>query len=122
MAAFTRSTNKESYLTNDNSIGRQIPYAPFFTGSATAVAGWKGASVTYVQQYVGKRYIVSDESAALRPYATGNLMMSYGMVRNGLRLTIRATIQNIWNSDYDVIAYRPMPGTNFLFGIGGSKD
>jgi vitamin B12 transporter len=116
-AAYTRSTPTESYLTNDNSIGHQIPYTPRFTGSAIASGTWRGATLTYVQSYAGTRYITADESAGLAPYTTGNVLVSYTTRHFGPHISINASVQNIWNSRYAVVAYRPMPGINYLIGI-----
>lgn len=122
MAAYTRSTPTESYLTNDNSIGRQIPYTPATTGAGTAALTWRGASITYIQSYAGKRYIVADESAALTSYATGNLILSYTSKRAGPRIALNTSILNIWNNRYAVVASRPMPGRNYLINMAISKD
>ena len=121
-AAYTRSTPTESYLTNDGSIGSQIPYTPLVTGSGLLSCSWKGAMLTYVQNYAGVRYITSDESASLDPYSTGNLMVSYMPPGFHPLITINGSVQNVWNSRYAVVAYRPMPGINYLISISIRVD
>jgi iron complex outermembrane receptor protein len=120
-AAYARSTPTESYLTNDNSIGRQIPYTPRFTGSGVISATWRGLMLSYVHSYTGTRYITADESASLDPYTTGNIMASYTLGKKP-GLSFHAAIQNIWDSPYAVVAYRPMPGINYLISIAISGD
>ena len=114
---YSRSTPTESYLANDNSIGKQIPYTPEWTASGTGVLSWNGASLTYLHSFASTRYITADESAALDPYSTGNLLLSYTSTRFRPRIIVNAAIQNIWNSRYSVVAFRPMPGINYLISI-----
>src|SRR5690606_24743054 len=101
---------------------RQIPYAPRLTGSSVASGSWKGASLSYVHSYAGTRYITADESAALEPYHTGNVLASYSIGYFKPRITFNAAIQNIWNAPYAVVAYRPMPGINYLISISVGTD
>jgi iron complex outermembrane receptor protein len=75
--AYTRATPTESYLPNDQSIGKQIPYTPEWTGSASIGMNWKGWSVNYAHRFNGIRYITVDESDWLDPYSIGTVILSY---------------------------------------------
>lgn len=116
-AAYTRSSPTASYLVNDNSIGKQIPYTPILNASAAATIAWKSVAITYVHRYTGKRYITSDESAYVPWYTKGDLLLNVSMHGTRINYSINGSVQNLWNTDYQVVAFRPMPGIYYLFSV-----
>jgi len=116
-AAYTRSSPTASYLGNDHSVGMQIPYTPVLTGTAGVGMNWKSLGIRYMQNYNGKRYITSDESEYLPYYSVGNLIISYLLHVGGSEFYFHGSIQNVWNTTFQVVAYRPLPRRNFLFSL-----
>jgi iron complex outermembrane receptor protein len=117
-AAYTRATPTESYLVGDNSINKQLPYVPEIGGTGYVGLGWKGVYVQFNTTYTGRRYITSDESNWLRPYVLGDLYINYKhVIGRGTSIGIQGCINNIWNAQYTVVGYRPMPGINYLLGL-----
>jgi iron complex outermembrane receptor protein len=116
-AAYTRATPTESYLAGDNSIDKQIPYVPALSATGYLWLGWKGLYIQVNSTYIGRRFITSDESSWLRPYAVGDLYVNYKhKISKGVSIGIQASINNIWNAQYTVVGFRPMPGINYLLG------
>ncbi len=114
--AYCLSTTQSSYIPNDGSIGKQIPYAPRYNGQANLGVNYKRFGINYNHTYTGYRFITSDESEYLMPYQTGNLQALYSTRIFKRNLQLNAQCNNIWNQQYQVVAYRPMPGTNWLVG------
>lgn len=115
--AYVLATTSRSYLYNDGSIGKQIPYSPRYNGQLNAGFTWKDLYFNYNHTYTGYRFTVADESEYLIPYATGNVQVMYNtrILRHATQLTMQCN--NAWNEHYQVVSGRPMPGRYFLAGF-----
>lgn len=78
---------------------------------------YKKMELNYLHQITGKRYITTDFSRELPHYQTANLSINSEVVFNKIVSKIWFSIDNIWNEQYEVIAFRPMPGRNFKTGL-----
>lgn len=116
--AYTMATTVSSYVPNDNSYGRQIPYTPRFQWQGNIGLSFKGLYINYNHCYTGYRYITTDESAWLEPYQTGNFQLVYRLKRGFKNYYIAAQCNNAWNCRYAVVSGRIMPGTNWLAALG----
>lgn len=116
-AAYVRSTTAESYLPGDNSIGRQIPYVPHLTATGLAGISWRAFYFEWHTTYTGLRYVTSDESESLPAYCLGNFRMQYRLGYKDWNFRFYGAANNIWNQQYQVVAYRPMPGINWNLGL-----
>lgn len=110
------ATTVSSYIPNDGSIGKQIPYTPIYSGQANLGLTFKGLYINYNQTYSGYRYITTDESEYLSPYQTGNVQLTYH-ITSSHPIELLAQCNNIWNNHYAVVSYRPMPGINYVIGV-----
>jgi vitamin B12 transporter len=111
--AYILSTTTQSYIMNDGSIGKQIPYTPRY--SAHAHLEYSRAKKWYVQynfNYTGYRFSTVDESKYMLPYTLNNLIMGYNTTIKRLGMQWQLQLNNIGNQRYQVINGRPMPGFN----------
>lgn len=115
--SFVLATTRESYLPNDGSIGKQIPYSPRYNGQSNIGASFKKISFNYNHTYTGYRFTTTDESQYLQPYQTGNFYASYLHPIKKLTFSIHASCNNAWNVRYQVVNSRPMPGRNWGAGL-----
>lgn len=115
--SFVLATTAQSYLPNDGSIGKQIPYSPRYNGQANAGISYQQLSLQYNHTYTGYRFITIDESQYLKPYNTGNIYLNYTAQWQGLAYSLKLHYNNIWNSSYQVVAQRPMPFANWIVGL-----
>ena len=115
--SYVLATTVTSYVYNDGSIGKQIPYTPRYNGQANIGFMYKNLSVNYNHTYTGYRFITTDESSYLQPYQTGNLQLMYTTTIRQHYLQLTAQCNNIWNNQYQVVADRPMPGINWQAGF-----
>lgn len=114
---YVLATNTESYLPADSSIGRQIPYTPRYVFQGNAGIKWKELLLNYNHIYTGYRFVTMDESQFLMPYQVGNLQISYKFKIARYALRIMAQVQNLWDTDYQVVWGRPMPHRYYLWNI-----
>ena len=111
------ATTVQSSLPGDGSIGKQIPYTPRYSGQAHLGVIRKKVELEYAHVYTGYRFITTDESEWLTPYQTGQVSAMIHLSVWRTRCDVFARCGNIWNTRYQVVAERPMPGTNYIGGI-----
>lgn len=97
-----------------NQLGRQLPYTPRFSGGIQLRVRRGIISAAYSHQFTGKRR--DNNAQNMRGFHTGNLFLSSECWKG--RLILDARIENIWNTRYEIIRYRPMPGISA--GVGAT--
>ncbi len=114
---FNKATNETSGGAIGSSEGKLLIYTPQHLGNISGMVGYKGYYLQYRQHLCGKRYITSDNSQQLPAFTTGDLRIGkdFGKKLKGLSLYLAA--ENLWNAEYQNIAWRPMPGRNFSGGV-----
>lgn len=95
--------------------GNQIPYIPWHSGSAIVGADWKGWSLNYSFIYTGDRYRLGGNVAVnyIQPWYTHDMSLSKTVALRRAVLRATAEVNNIFNQQYEVVRWYPMPGTNF---------
>lgn len=111
------ATTVSSYVPNDGSIGKQIPYSPRTSAQANIGCSWKGFYFNLNQTYTGFRFINTDESGKLPSYHTTNLQTSYRLEIKDVSVQFFLQTNNLWDASYQVMNGRPMPGFNWLFSV-----
>lgn len=114
---FVLATTTKSYIANDGSIGKQIPYSPRYNGQANFGINYDHISLHYNHTYTGYRFITIDESQFLKPYTTGNIYLTYRSQWHQIDYSLKLHCNNVWKNNYQVVAQRPMPLSNWLFGL-----
>ncbi len=110
--AYTLSTTQQSAIANDYSIGKQIPYVPRYQFKMSVGFQHKNIEMHLVQTYTGYRFVTTDESQYLKPYAISTLWAAYHYRYQALKGAINLRFNNILNTAYQSIVGRVMPGRN----------
>jgi iron complex outermembrane receptor protein len=110
--AYTLSTTKQSAISNDYSIGKQIPYVPRYQFKMSMGFERKNLEIYFVQTYTGYRFVTTDESQYLKPYAISTIWGSYHYRYQALKGAIHIRFNNILNTTYQSVVGRVMPGRN----------
>lgn len=112
MYTFTRAQD----ITNPNSpyYGGQIPYTPWHSATALLQAGYKGWHLHYSFMYTGERYAQSANipSNYVEPWFTHDLSIGTTFSHKNMDYFISADINNLSNTQYEVVRNYPMPGIN----------
>lgn len=114
---YIRSTITETSSSLEASINKQLLYVPVHTINCTVHFRWKTILFSYSQNYTGKRFTTSDNIASLPGYSIGNMVLKYDLKLNKIGIGFGFRINNVWNSTYQILAYRPMPGRNFNISL-----
>lgn len=114
---FTRSTTEKVEDGQENQLRKQLMYIPFHKASAGLIFSWRNFCFAYNHAFKGYRYIVADNKSFLPNYSIGDFQISKILFLNRFSIKVFGQINNVWNEDYQVLAFRPMPQRNYLCGI-----
>lgn len=115
--SFTMAENIEASTPGDASVGKQLIYVPFWKNTINAELNFRKWNILYSHIFNGGVYTSSDNSSFIRPWQTGNLRITYSLKIKKQEFQAQAGIENIGNTRYEVIEWRPMPGRWYKLGI-----
>ena len=105
-------------LTTTPEHPRQLPYTPRHQANSGLTIGKGDFSWDFSGYWVGSRSIGTGDSRNMDPYQVWNTGVSYSAIRWGrLRFPIRFQILNVFNTDYQVLYLRAMPGRTYQFNL-----
>ena len=106
----------------DQSVGKQLPYEPEFSATVTGRLTWRSWGLLYQFCYYSERYTMSSNditlSGRLTPYLMNNLSLDKAFALKWADLTLKGTVNNLFNEEYLSVTARPMPRMNVEFFIG----
>ena len=116
--SWTPSINEgEPRTPADKSVGKQLPYVPEFSSSVTGRLSWRSWSLLYKWCYYSTRYTMSSNDISLTgklpPYFMSNIMLEKSFSLERADLSLKGSINNLFNEDYLSVLSRPMPGINY---------
>lgn len=106
----------------DRSIGRQLPYVPKISASASGRLSWRGWSLLYSWLSYSRRYTMSSNetsiSGHLPAYYMNNLTLGKSLALRWAGIDLKLAVNNLFDEEYLSVLSHPMPGINFEFFIG----
>ena len=97
-----------------DSEGKQLLYTPAHTGNASLFFNYKKNYFQYNQSASSRRYGASDNSTWTNAFTIGNATIGHRFSIKKAELDIDFKIENVFDTDYQVIAYYPNPKRQFL--------
>jgi outer membrane cobalamin receptor len=99
---------------------KQIPYTPMHSGAAGFNVLYKNFTAAYNALFSSYRYRLGDQvnENLVKEWATQDISLGYifkSKKNNEYRLT--GELNNIFNKQYEIIKYYPMPRFNYRIGI-----
>jgi vitamin B12 transporter len=107
--AYILSTNQKSTIANDVNLYKQLIYVPLYKTTANISLCYKTGFLNISNQYTGYRFTSADNKQFLNPYLVSNATIGYGFHIKKVNAQTTLSINNIFNTEYESIAYRPMP-------------
>ncbi len=103
--------------------GNQIPYIPRHSGSVTVGFGWKDLAFTWDSSFTGARWsrTANTPDYYLAPWSLSSAAVQYTLpfsergarrAAAGRALLLGVTIDNVFNTPYQIVQGYPMPGLN----------
>jgi iron complex outermembrane receptor protein len=98
-------------------INKQLVYTPRVLWKGMLELGYQQFSVRYNHTYTGYRFITADHAHHLDPYDVAELHLGWKRLFGKNELIFTGSIKNLYNADYQIIAWRAMPGRWYEAGI-----
>ncbi len=111
---WVRSTNVN---TGDDTENKQLIYTPVHQGQLGGSLAWKAWQLYYRQQWIGRVFLTADHTDELPGFTTGHLRLQWNLPIQGNRITASAELRNLWDTEYQVVANRPMPGRHIALQL-----
>ena len=110
---YTKATTKGSEIQNDESIGKQLIYVPEHQANAIISFNYSGFNAFLLSDFTGRRYTTVDNSHWLPGYFLNSLSTGYVIHHKSDLYSINLTVDNLFNTSYQTIAYYPQPGRSY---------
>ena len=115
---FTRSTYEKELYPGDLTFRKQLIYNPSHRFAGVLGMQIKSFTLYYQHGYTGRTYVSSDNTDFLPVYDVANLTTSVDLkIIKMATVKLRVEIMNLWEKDYQVVAYYPMPGRWIRAGL-----
>ena len=97
----------------------EIPYTPNSSGSALAVLTYKNWNFGYSILFSDNRYALgeNDPSNEVAGWNEQDAFISWKIPLRDFAFSVKGEINNIFNQQYEVIQYYPMPGRSYKLSI-----
>ena len=116
--SYTLSTNKKAQSDFDNAIKKQLIYVPFHQINYSIRGMIKNYTLSYNYNYTGKRFMSTDNNWYLPANFLSDVSISKRFkTSKKSNFSTSFKVNNIFNQDYQSIAWRAMPGRNYLFTL-----
>lgn len=121
--SWTPSINRgEAVSPADQSVGKQLPYVPRHSASATVRVDYRGWSLLYKWCHYSERYTMSSNSPSLTghlpKYYMSNVALEKQFQAGPAGLSFKLAVNNLFDEEYLSVLARPMPGINFEIFVG----
>ncbi len=116
--SWTPSINEgEPISSADQSVGKQLPYVPEHSATVTGRLSWNTWSFMYKWCYYSERFTMSSNDISLTgrlpEYYMNNITIEKGVSFKFADISIKGSVNNLFDEEYLSVLSRPMPGINF---------
>jgi len=118
-ATYSYQSAKNKTTPGSNTYDQQLPYTPWHNANASITWRSPWVNVGYSLTYCGKRYSSEQNKSEykLDPYIINDLTFSRDFHLRHTTIHAGLTLNNIFNEQYDIIIYYPMPGRSIRANI-----
>ncbi len=122
-AAWTRSINRgEKFTPADRSVGKQLVYIPVWSAACTAQVAWRTWSLHYKWTWYSQRFTMTDNNkgvlGVVKPYYMSDLDLEKRFDCRWAAFSLKGSIRNLLNEEYETVSSHPMPRMNYAFYLG----
>ena len=121
--SWTPSINRGDKMSEaDRSVGKQLPYVPRNSASATGRLSWQTWSFLYKWVWYSERFTMSSNdytiTGHLPQYFMSNVSVEKWLKLRAADVSLKFAVNNLFDEEYLSVLSRPMPGINFEFFVG----
>ncbi|MEX0724097.1 MAG: TonB-dependent receptor [Gracilimonas sp.] len=117
--SYTRAYISEERFRNDQAAGNQLPYVPYWKSSTSLQAEISGFSAIINGIFIDERFTTEQENinTAADEYFVLDASANYRINFSQTQLSVIAKANNLFNEQYSIVRFYPMPLRNFLIQI-----
>ncbi|MEH0155403.1 TonB-dependent receptor [Limibacter armeniacum] len=114
--AFTLAEVTKASASEQQTVGRQLAYQPKHRFNVYASYRYKSIGINLNNYFVGQRngYDIND---ILDKYFISDLSANWNTQLNGKKLSVTGKVNNLFNTTYQNMKFRAMPGRNYMLSI-----
>lgn len=115
--SYTASINQNKLSRFDESEGKQLIYIPRNKVNINAILSYKKYQLAYSYQYISERFTSSDNTDQVDGFQLSDFTISKSFLHKKHQVDLSFSVLNIFNTSYQAIQWRPMPGRNYQLKI-----
>jgi iron complex outermembrane receptor protein len=115
--SFTSARNTEPLNASENQEWHQLVYVPANKAGLLLSASAGRLSAAFGSTYTGKRYTTADNSRFLPQYWESFVSVTCKAVVKQVTCNVNLSVDNVFNTEYQLLAYYPMPGRSFSLRV-----
>lgn len=114
---WVKATNKKIYNeTQSSSLNNQLLYTPKYQWKTRINYAFRDTwNVVWNQQWLSRRYTSRDNAQYIKAFWLFDISINRNLKIWDKSTQIGISIENLFNTPYEMILYRPMPGRAFYF-------
>ena len=113
---YSKSTSEGNDTPGDIK-GNQLIYTPLHNASSKMGLGYNKWVFMLYGNYTGESYVTSDNQSTLPGFFVSDVSLKKEFTSKLIAIGLTARLNNIFDTEYQVVAYRPMPGRNFQLSV-----
>lgn len=120
--SYSATSNRDAVPSVDESRGKQLIYIPKHKANVFGEAAFNDYYLKINAPFTGKRYttsnnVESDYEKVLNPYWLVNMTLGKTLKWKAFLADASFGVENLLDSDYMAVLYRPMPGRYYSFTL-----
>lgn len=115
--AWVKSVHTRVGPGQQNRLNKQLIYVPEHQLRAQLWYQYDRFFAGLLHNFTGQRFVTSDHSSALDPYQLNHLQVGWSLYFRQTEVGLGLQVNNLWNTNYQAVQWRPMPGRNYLFNL-----
>jgi len=115
--SLNRAVSLASGSEDDATTGKQLAYVPLHKANADMKLTYSNFSLKWFAGISGLRYTTADNSSYIPGYIINNISAGYSVQLSGFVIGSTFTVNNVFDTDYEQVAYYPMPGRNYMLSL-----
>jgi len=101
----------------DEETRKQLIYVPLHSYKLNFSVMYRKFEARFNYNFTDKRYIATDNNWYMPNYSLSSLSIGKQVILNKNKLLVRFSIHNLFDRQYQAIAWRPMPGRNYVLTL-----
>jgi vitamin B12 transporter len=102
-------------ISKDQNLEKQLIYVPKHKLNNTFSYRYKSWSLVWNQQYTSEAFTTTSNTQSVDPFWMANTTISKAFTK--YKVNIGLHVHNLFNTKYETVAFRPMPGRNIELNI-----